>query len=67
MTKEMIRNLNTIAQGDFDKAQVMLDGINTVLGTKYGWLRKRVVWFENPDGNTAEKYAHVHDAWATAE
>lgn len=28
-----------------------------------GW-QKRVVWFENPDGTVAEKYAHVHDVWA---
>lgn len=40
----------------------MLEGINLVLGTQYGWLAGRVVWFENPNGSTAEKYAHAHDA-----
>lgn len=67
MTKEMVKKLNTIAQEDFDRAQAMLDGINLVQGTKYGWLAKRVVWFENPDGSVAEKYAHCHDAYTHAE
>lgn len=67
MTKEQIKKLNTLAQEDFEKAQAMLDGINMVLGTKYGWLNRRVVWFENPDASVAERYAHAHDAWAYAE
>lgn len=67
MTREIIKNLNEIAQINFARAKAMLDGINLVLGTKYGWLNKRVVWFENPNGSTAEKFAHAHDAYATAE
>lgn len=42
MKKSMISELNKIAQEDFDKAKSMLDGINLVLGTKYGWLNRRV-------------------------
>lgn len=67
LNRIQIATLNKIAQSDFSKAEAMLDGMNMVLGTQYGWLAKRVVWFENPNGSTAEKYAHVHDAWAWAE
>lgn len=65
--KEMISKLNSIATEDFEKAQAMLDGINLVLGTKYGWLAGRVVFFDKPDGTVAEKYAGAHDAWVYAE
>lgn len=67
LTKETIATLNMIAKEDFDKAQSMLEGINLVFGTKYGWLAKRVVFFDNPDGSTAEKYASAHDAFCYAE
>lgn len=67
MTNAIIKTLNETAKTDFDKAKAMLDGINLVLGTAYGWLAKRVVWFENPNGGTAEKYAHAHDAYTWAE
>ena len=67
LTKMQIETLNEIAKEDFDKASAMLDGMNLVLGTKYGWLAKKVVWFDNPDGTVAEKYANAHDAWAWAE
>ena len=67
MTKAIIKTLNTIAEKDFAKAQAMLEGINLAFDTKYGWLNKRVVFFDNPDGSTAEKYAHAHDAYAYAE
>lgn len=66
LTKSQISILNETAQSDFQKAQNMLDGMNLVLGTSYGWLAKRVVWFEKPEESTAEKYAAVHDAWAYA-
>lgn len=64
LTKETIKELNAIAQIDFPRAQAMLDGINLALGTKFGWVAKRVVIFDNPDGSIAEKYAGVHDAEA---
>ena len=66
LTKEMIKKLNETAAVDFDKAMAMLDGINMVLGTKYGWLAKRVVFFDNPDASTCFKYCGAHDAevWA---
>lgn len=67
MKKEMIGELNMIATENFEKAQAMLDGINLVLGTKYGWLAGRVVFFDKPDASTAEKYAGARDAWACAE
>ena len=67
LTKFQIKTLNEIAQIDFARAQAMLDGMNMVLGTKYGWLAKCVVWFENPDSSGAEKYAGAHDAYVWAE
>lgn len=67
LTKEQIGIINEVAKVDFPKASGMLGGANMVLGAQYGFLNKRVVWFENPNGSTAEKYAHVHDAYATAE
>lgn len=45
MSKEIIAKLNTIAKEDFTKAKIMLEGINLALGTEYGWLNKRVVFF----------------------
>ena len=67
LNKETIKKLNEIAIEDFDKAKVMLDGINMVLGTKYGWLKRRVVFFDEPDASTCIKYRNVHDAWAHAK
>ena len=66
MTKEMIGKLNNMATENFEKAQAMLDGINMVLGAEYGWLNKRVVFFEDTS-STARKYATAHDAYVYAE
>lgn len=66
LTRAQVNSLNETAQANFQKAQDMLDGINMVLGTQYGWLAKRVAWFEKPNGSTAEQYARAHDAWAWA-
>ena len=59
MKKEIVSKLNELAQEDFEKAKAMLDGINMVLGTKLGWLNKRVVFFD--------EYRNAHDAWVYAE
>ena len=67
LTREQIKIINAVAQVDFPKASGMLGGANMVLGTQYGFLNKRVVFFDNPDGSTAEKYASAHDAYACAE
>lgn len=66
LTKEQVSKLNTIAQEDFEKAKAMLDGINMVLGTDYGWLYKRVI-FSDDTRSVAARYATCHDAWANAE
>ena len=42
---------------------MLLDLVNKACGTKYGWLAKRVVFFDDPDADTAKKYAHAHDLW----
>lgn len=66
MTKEIISKLNAIAAENFEKAQAMLEGINLVLGTEYGWLGGRVVFFDDTS-SVAAKYASAHDAWAYAK
>lgn len=66
MTKKMISKLNSIAQEDFRKAQAILDGINMVSETEYGWLNKRVVFFDDTS-TVASKYATAHDAYAYAK
>lgn len=55
--KERIQKINEVAQENFEKAQGMLEMLNEICGTKFGWLAKRVVIFENPNGSTAEKDA----------
>lgn len=67
LSKKEIKIINEIAAVDFPKASAMLGGANMVLGTQYGFLNKRVVFFGNPNGSTAEKYAHAHDAYTYAE
>lgn len=62
--KERIKHINEVAQENFDKAQGMLEMMNEIFGTKFGWLKRRVVIFENPDASVAERYAHCHDAYA---
>lgn len=66
MTKEMIGKLNNMAAENFEKAQAMLDGINMILGTEYGWLNGRVVFFDDTS-SVARKYATAHDAYVYAE
>lgn len=60
--KERINKINETAVENFEKAKGMLEMFNDIYGTQYGFLAKRVVIFENPDGSVAEKYAHCHDA-----
>jgi hypothetical protein len=45
LTIETVSKLNRTAMEDFEKAQAMIEGINMVLGTEYGFLNKRVVFF----------------------
>ena len=59
--KETVHLINRTAQTNFERAKGMLEILNMVHGTKFGWLNKRVVRFDRPDGSTAEKYAHCHD------
>ena len=63
MEKEMLIYMINHEE-NFDKAQGMLDMFNVIYCTRYGFLNKRVVRFDNPDGSNAERYAHCHDVWA---
>ncbi len=58
LTKEQAMQLNSVASVSFETAEAMLNGVNMVLGTKYTWLNKRVV-FTDETG--------THDAYACGE
>lgn len=60
--KELIYKINH--EENWEKAQGMLEMLNSIYGTQFGFLNKRVVRFENPNGSSAERYAHCHDLWA---
>lgn len=60
--KELIYKINH--EENWDKAQGMLEMLNDIYGTEFGFLNKRVVRFNNPKASTAEKYSSCHDAWA---
>lgn len=67
MDKETIGVLNTIAQENFKQAKAMLEGINLLLNTRYEFLNKRVVFFDDPDAPSCIKYKNAHDAWVNAD
>lgn len=67
MDKETIGVLNTIAQENFKQAKAMLEGINLLLNTRYEFLNKRVVFFDDPDTPSCIKYKNAHDAWVNAD
>ena len=58
---ERIRKINEEAQVNWEKAQGMLEMLNEICGTQYGWWAKRVVKFRKPNGTVAERYAHIND------
>ena len=60
--KDLIQALNIVAKVNFEVARVILDECNEHWGTAYGWLNKRVVFFDDPEASHAEKYAYCHDA-----
>ena len=60
--KDVIQSLNLVAKVNFEVARETLDLWNEHWGTAYGWLNRRVVFFDDPNASTAEKYAHCHDA-----
>ena len=62
MEKEMLIYMINHEE-NFDKAQGMLDMFNVIHCTRYGFLNKRVVRFDNPDGSEDERYAACHDVW----
>lgn len=58
---ERIHKINEEAQTNWEKAQGMLEMLNEICGTQYGWFAKRVVEFRSPNGSVAERYAHFND------
>lgn len=56
--KEIIYKINH--EENFDKAQEILELFNTINGTKYGFLNKRVIRFNDPEIGYA---AGCHDVW----
>lgn len=67
LTKEMIGVLNVIAIDDFSTAKKVLEYINILTNSQYDWLNKRVIFFDNPNESTSEKYKHAHDAYVWAQ
>ena len=64
VTRETITRINSVAQENFDIARGMLAMLNELSGTEFGWLNKRVVWFEEPDKGYSSP---CHDLWATMD
>lgn len=60
--KELVYMINH--EPNFEKAKGMLEMLNVVFGTQYGFVARRVVYFDDPNASTCEKYAHAHDLWA---
>lgn len=60
--KELIYKINH--EENWEKAQGMLEMLNAIYNTRFGFLGGRVVRFDDPDASRAERYAHCHDAWA---
>ena len=60
--KELVFKINH--EENFDKAQGMLSMLNSIYGTDFGFLNRRVVRFENPLASNPEKYSHCHDLYA---
>ena len=54
--KGMKQQIEAVAQ-----EQGMLEMLNEICGTQYGWCAKRVVKFRKPNGTVAERYAHFND------
>lgn len=65
VTYEMVHKLNEVAQVDFEHAKTLLDSLNEICGTEYGWLAKRVVYSDAPLWHTANFYAHCNDLEST--
>ena len=61
VTADLIRRVNETAAEDFDRAQGMLDMLNELCETDYGWLARRVVCSKAPSSNVADFYAHCND------
>lgn len=59
--KELVYKINH--EENFDKAQGMLSMLNSIFGTSYGFLNRRVVRFDVPSGSTSMKYSHCHDLY----
>lgn len=60
--KERIQKINQTAEENWEKAQGMLEMLNEIEGTRYGFLARRVVRFDDPDASTCYKYQNAHDA-----
>lgn len=61
---ERIDWINEVASEDFGRAWGMLDMLNEIYGTEYGFLNKRVVCSDASKDNPAAFYASCHDLHA---
>lgn len=60
--KDLVYKINH--EENWDKAQGMLLMLNSIYGTDFGFLNRRVVRFENPLASSPEKYCHCHDLYS---
>ena len=59
-----VDTINRVAFEDIERGEALLAMFNELYGTKFGFLARRVVRFDKPDGSVAERYAHCHDVHA---
>lgn len=58
----LVKAINRVAKVDFDTAKIMLEMVNERYNMKFGFLAKRVVWYEDTG-----KYEVPHDAYCYLE
>lgn len=57
--RDIIDNINEIAQENFDRAAGMLEMFNEIYNTKLEWYNKRVVYYESPMGIRRDAWANL--------
>lgn len=62
LTKDQVRKINDWAKINWEKAQVLLQGVNLALGTNFRWINKRVVFLGEDHGQLG-----WHDAYCWAK
>lgn len=59
--KDIVSSINALALTNFDAAKHLLEIVNDAHGTNYGFLNRRIVFYENPRSINSR----AHDLWAS--